>query len=543
MVRERCFESPFWCAWYLCGYKKISIVLHFALCRWLLNGIEEGFRWFLILVPRGHFKTSLMNHAYIVHRIIRNPNIRIAMVMHNLDEAKRKGRKLKAILKGKQMQTYFPEVIPLQSRDAVWSATEFSVNRDQEYPEATVTLFGVASGMTGGHYDLIIVDDGVDFRAANQPGVMETAVEFLRSLDPVFEDEESMLLVIGTLWPGGPEGYYEQLLHNEFYHKVVLGAVVDDRFLNFMAEVELELPTNDKEYIEQHVLEPNRERVWEIGQPIFPERRTLEGLSKSKAQMGPYMYAHQMDNILVHEGQRIRFPREDFRSASLSYYNSGTPEAIWIDKVAFPFSLGIITTAMDPTGGMNRMSDWCGITTCWWLPSHQFGVLLDYYHEQGPSPRVQIEAMLDQAEKWKSDIVIPEAGSMQVWVGAWLDDEMTRRKRYFRIEPFTPGSVSKGKRIIEGFHPYVTNHQFYVLYPEHQEVVDHMVNLNLAADGTIVGQSPALADTFPMHCQWWRASTPDAEVDEYAVRDDDERSPYAHLGPRYGLGRRLRVIR
>jgi hypothetical protein len=256
------------------------------------------------------------------------------------------------------------------------------------------------------------------------------------------------------------------------------------------------------------------------------------------------MYAHQMDNVLVDEGQRIKFAREDFRAASITYYKSGAPEAVWIDQVAFPFSLGIITTAMDPTGGMNRMSDWCGITTCWWLPSHQFGVLLDYWHERGPQPRVQIEAMLDQAEKWTSDIVIPEAGSMQVWVGAWLDDEMVRRNKFQRIEPFTPGSVSKGKRIIEAFHPYVTNHQFYVVYPEHQEVVDHMVNLNLAADGTIVGQSPALADTFPMHCKYWRASTPETEVPYGTVRDEDEDySPHAGLGPRYGLGRRLGMRR
>jgi hypothetical protein len=533
-IREKCKKSLFWTAWYLCDFDRLSIVLHYGLWLWYKVGLDAGEKRFLCLLARGHFKTSFFQIAGSVFDIINNPNIRILIVMHNLDEAKKKGRKLKSVLRSRAMRTYFGELVPTGE---MGTTTEFSINRTMDYPEETITLAGMASGLVGGHYNKIVIDDGVEFKASQSASVMETRVEFLRSINPLFEDEDSILFIIGTLWPGGGDGYYETVLKNKRFYKLVLGCYCDDRWDKFLELFALRPPADDEHYINERVLEANRELAWQPGQPIFPERRTMEGLQSDLDSMGSFLFSHQMLNVLLDEGAR-RFHREDFRGYALQYSTKGKPQTVYIDDVAYPFSRGIVTVAMDPTGGLNPESDWCGVTACWWLPPMKLGCLLDWYHEKAPDPKKQIETMLNMGTKWNADFLIPEAGSMQVWVGYWLKQQMQRQGRIFRVKPFTPGGVRKGKRILDRFHPYVAAHQFYVLYPEHEAVVDHLVALNITPDGTVIGDSPALADTFPMHVEWWKATSPDRSLDPNKVWDDgDDRAPSnVHpFRPRYGL--------
>ena len=137
---------------------------------------------------------------------------------------------------------------------------------------------------------------------------------------------------------------------------------------------------------------------------------------------------------------------------------------------------------------------------------------------------------------------------MQVWVGQWLIQEMKRRKQMFRVKPFTPGGQRKGLRILDRFHPYVASGQFYVLYPEHGPVVDHLVSLNITSDGTVLGDSPALADTFPMHVEWWHATEEYRSLDPTHIWDEQEdegRGSVVQMAPRYRLtsSKKLRSLR
>jgi len=540
-VRARCQKSIFWTAWYICEFRDISIVLHFAVCLWFQRNYAKGRRWFLLLIPRGHFKTSVMDQAFIVHELIKDPNQTILLVMHNLDEAKKKGRKIRSVLLGRPMKTYFPERVPADAKK-LGTTTEFSVIRTTERSEASVTLAGIQTGLVGGHYDKILIDDGIEFKAANSEATMAMAVEFLEALDPLFESEDSLLLIIGTLWPGGEKGWYEQLLADPDYCKLVLGCYINDVFMEFIDEMGIKLPDPDSDYTQTRILEANRDLVWQMGQPIFPERRTMKGLEKTLSKMKPYKFAHQMLNVLVAEGSR-KFKREDFLAADL-HWSTGGPRAISIDGVTYPYKLGNVTTAMDPIGGLNKDSDHCGISTFWWHQTLRFAVLLDYFHDSGIEPMDQIKKFYEQACKWNADIMIPESGSMQVWVESWLKNYMVEQERYFRVEPYSTRGVTKGRRILDGFHPYVANHQVFVLYPEHEEFVAHMVGLNIAPDGTVMGSSPALADTCAMHSIWWEpGGRPKPQRDHDSVVDEDEfenarKRRRGNGRVRYGLVRR-----
>ena len=528
-VRKRCESSIFWTAWYLCGFKKLSLVLHWALCVWYESRRKAGKRRFLIMVPRGHFKTSLITIAGTVHDLIRDPNKRILIVFHNQKEAIRKGRKIKSIFRSDAMKFYYPELYPTPNAEIVWQSEEFSIPRTSESPESSVTLAGVSTGVVGGHYDKIIIDDGVDNKASNSQAAMEAAVNYLRGVDPLFEDESSELLIVGTLWPGGPDGFYEQTMDNEHFEKVIIGCYVDERFKALLHDTKVKLP--EQKYISSRVLEDNRADPWGDGTPIFPERRTERGLAEERSTMGPYVFAHQMLNIVRDENERS-FRREDFREYSMTYDHEGKARTCSVGDAQYPLSRMRITLAIDPTGGVDRSGDTAAITVCAWFEPHAIGFLLDYWQKKSPSPKEQIEKLIEMAEKWDVDIVIPEHVAMQVWVQAWLKQELVRRRRHFRIEPYKPGHMRKGIRLLDRFHPFVEDHMFYVL-PEHGAFVNHMVSLNITPDGQVIGESPALADTMPMHAAWWTRGYGENPDKERIKTEEDE--VILDMTPRYNF--------
>ena len=539
-VRARCRKSLFWTAWYICEFRDISFVLHFAIAAWFHKLYDEGQRWFLLLIPRGHFKTSLMNQAFIVHRLIRDPNTTILLVMHNMDEAISKGGKIRHVIMSEPMRTYFPELVP-ETWNALGTQKKFSVNRTRERSEKSVTLAGVATGLVGGHYDIIIIDDGIDLKASSSEQVMQNAVNFFQAVPPLRESENTMILVIGTLWPGGEMGYYEKLLKNKLFKKVVLGCYIDDRLYEFLADVGMKLPDKGDQYTKDRVLEDNQDIAWEEGSPIFPEWRTIKSLADDLEVMGEYKFAHQMLNLMRSEGKQL-FKREYF----IQYHQvwktaTKQPSAISINEVLYPWPHGRVYVAMDPTGGIKKDSDTCGISAWWYHSRMRFACLLEYFEESGVKPKGQLEKIVEIGTRWNAYILIIEGGAMQVWAEEWLKHHMVEQGKTFRLHGFKTKGVAKGHRILDRVEPFAANHQLHVLYPEHEPFVDHMVNLNIDVFGEVAGQSPALADTMPMVCEWWEPGRNKEPAPRDVVRDEtfaENQAKAAKKTVRYGLQRR-----
>jgi len=197
---------------------------------------------------------------------------------------------------------------------------------------------------------------------------------------------------------------------------------------------------------------------------------------------------------------------------------------------------------------MSKDTDKAGMTVCWWLPPMKLGCLCDWWHGVA-EPHRQIELFLEMGAKWNVDFLIVEKDAMQVWVEQWLIQEMRRRGEMFHVKPFQSRGQRKGFRILDRFQPYVAAHQFYVLQPEHEPVVSHLCNLNIGPDGKVIGESPALADTFPMHVEYWYSTDEDRTLNPHAVWDqtgDSDRVDVRPISrPRYGLApsRKLRLVR
>ena len=158
--------------------------------------------------PRGHGKTTLIG-AYIIWRIVRDPDIRILIVTINQDKADEMMTFIQYHLEGNDK---IIEIFGEQrgySRE--WSRSTLRVMRAGKsglaHKEPTLTVLGITSSMVGGHYDLIVLDDITDQKNSRTTGRREELVRWYNlTLMPMLEPE-GKILSIGTRW-------HENDIHN-----------------------------------------------------------------------------------------------------------------------------------------------------------------------------------------------------------------------------------------------------------------------------------------------------------------------------------------
>ena len=179
-IRDKCLGSIFWTGWYLCGYRDISQVLHFALTVWFQNRIVAGHRLFLIMIPRDFYKSSLFGVAAVVWFLINDPNKVISYTMHNYKLALEKMDEAQGVFESKQMYRSFPALAVTSENKKMlsWKRGDgWTIPRDNMRGAPSVSCFGITAGATGGHWDVIIWDDVIKGDDAEAPAQMKCAMK------------------------------------------------------------------------------------------------------------------------------------------------------------------------------------------------------------------------------------------------------------------------------------------------------------------------------------------------------------------------------
>ena len=178
----------------------------------------------LVLMPRGHLKSTVSSVLYTLWRIYRNPNIRI-LIGTNI---KRLGR---AFIR--ELRQYFengllqkrvwnvrphvegPLVPALSASDRrkrnslrnngdfedgnenyaddsklIWSMEALQVLRSDILKEPTVMIASVGTTVTGDHYDLLILDDIVDFDNSSTETKSDDIIDWTRDLESVLDPRQ-----------------------------------------------------------------------------------------------------------------------------------------------------------------------------------------------------------------------------------------------------------------------------------------------------------------------------------------------------------------
>jgi len=512
---QECLSSPRIAGIRLAGFDWLKSDLHYALDRWYLRGLEEGYKRFLVMIPRGHVKTYYFGLANIIWQIIRDPECRILDTMASNTQAAKTNETLQNILMTSEtLKHFFPNQVLNQKNDAhIINSMVTRISRKGIYREGTVEARGRESRVTGGHFTHQIMDDLIDENMVDSEILQEKALNFVKRADPLMvnpgEDER---IITGTYWPGifYTEVTREDGICGEDYKKLILGCYVDQRFHDFLASIGMKTNVPD-------------------GEPIFERftKDTLERISKRDY----FEFSHQYLNIPIAEEDR-RFRREDIMYYNIGYTPAGEPACIAkMDGNTYTVRVSELyrTMTIDPATGEGTNTDQSAITVCG--HDRKSGLVFVLKSWDGRVTILDlIEKIFEFAQEYNPHVVAPEDVSFQKTLKSFLRQEQIRRGVHFPIRPVKPGTKSKGVRILDSLQPYVQNRQVYFSRSD-RALIEELVTLQVVG-GKVVGRSPNLADSLSYHNEFWRGGP------AYEGPEDDDvdyKPPWLESSPAYGL--------
>lgn len=155
----------------------------------------------LILLPRGHLKSTIVTVGYSLWRIAQNPKIRILIANATSPMAEAFLSQIKAHL---QKNPEFIDLFGDLTKGSVkWSTEAIQLARPGSYDskENTVTAFGIGGNLVSQHYDVILMDDLVNRENIHTPDRIADVMTFYKDVQDLVDDPlRSEQILIGTRW-------------------------------------------------------------------------------------------------------------------------------------------------------------------------------------------------------------------------------------------------------------------------------------------------------------------------------------------------------
>lgn len=265
----------------------------------------------LILMPRGHLKSTLITIGYSLHQIVNNPNIRILILNATWQMAVDFLTEIKRHLQSNE--TLINLYGELANEAEEWSQDRITLKRkDQNIKGPTVWATGVESNLVGSHPDLIILDDVVNRdNIETRESIEKVILRYKDALDLL--EPGGQLIVIGTRWAEGE--LYSWLMDKESGASVQYDVMIKRAY-------EGDLLTGEG-FV-----------------PLWPEKFTQEELKERLAGKGWYEFSAQyLNNPVPDEDATFkkswfqRFDLEEIRGKDLTKIITIDP-AISLEKEA-----------------------------------------------------------------------------------------------------------------------------------------------------------------------------------------------------------------
>lgn len=192
----------------------------------VISILDSPSRYKHIESPRGSLKSTKLQ-CRVVRELLRRPNSRVLYGMKGDEKAREKSIAIRGAFELPKLVEYFG---PQRGEDSKWEETSFTLaTRTQtNLQEPSFSTFSLKSIPTGGHYDLIIVDDLIDHENCRTKEAIKYAREIVPMLYPLLTAGGTMIFV-GTRY--SDEDIYNDLLNNKLFYPpygetLILGAGV-----------------------------------------------------------------------------------------------------------------------------------------------------------------------------------------------------------------------------------------------------------------------------------------------------------------------------
>lgn len=200
-IRQMCIERfDFFCAF----------VLKYEVHDFHIKMMEHRLirRRSLVLAGRGFGKSTILDVAWLLWKLVQMPNVRVCIASKTGDQAKAFLGEIKAHM---ERNDDFIAIFG-NMRGNLWNENEITIaTRTKIKKEPTITAVGAGAGIPGRHFDIIIGDDIVDEANSATPHQRDALRKwFYLTLSPTLEpDEDAEFHIIGTRW--NPDDLYGKL--------------------------------------------------------------------------------------------------------------------------------------------------------------------------------------------------------------------------------------------------------------------------------------------------------------------------------------------
>lgn len=149
----------------------------------------------LILLPRGHQKSTIITVFWVIQQILRDPNIRVQIISATWKLSKDLLHQIKRTLEDSDLKELFG---PFATRKTRWSTEYIDVAQSaRRTKDPTISTGGINTGKTGSHCDLMVLDDVVSPENTTTPELIRKTIDSYKDLLPLI-DPGGTLVIVGT---------------------------------------------------------------------------------------------------------------------------------------------------------------------------------------------------------------------------------------------------------------------------------------------------------------------------------------------------------
>lgn len=248
-------------------------ICHDELQEWRYQNKDNRFQ--LILMPRGHLKSSILSIADTVQIMLREPDTSILLASAVWNSSRSFLSEIKEYLSNKSI---LPALFgKFNANDTKWTSDQIVINQRSK-PDKTPSIdtAGIDKTMTSQHYKYIKADDLVTRENVTTSEQMEKVRNYLGDLIKLLEPDGKME-VIGTRW-------HDADVYGHIISNLTKEELKGDRFVVY------------------------KRQAREMGKPIFPKKFTSEKLDSLKITLGSYDYGCNYDNEPVSPDTQVFKP-------------------------------------------------------------------------------------------------------------------------------------------------------------------------------------------------------------------------------------------
>jgi phage terminase large subunit-like protein len=421
--------------------------IHRELLRFLTDTWERR----LVLMPRGHFKSTICSALYVLWRIYRDPNIRILVGCSVKELATGFVREVKQYLEDPELQKYVwnsrphiggnlipdidrqdskrrrgtkyrgnaedgewvdPDEFGGNDRKVLWRANAIQVIRPEIFKEPTLYACSVGMQVTGWHFDLIIMDDIVTFENSDTPDKAKKILSWVMDMESIINPREGGLgdefVVLGTRYYKWD--YYGTLLGTDLDEEEAVQDFIDTQNDDHLHIIKRDIYGNGCQGLYQFGMEELEGLTAEDGY-LCPKLMDEARERKLRRRLGTRRFNSQyMNKIMSEEDQLFSYESINFYTISnLSEYL--TFQRLQIRDGEDPVFITPVC-CVDPGASLNPSANYTAIAVGG-VTDKDLLIMLDIRYGHW-TPSQMADKIQEVLEKWNLKRVVIENAGQQV---------------------------------------------------------------------------------------------------------------------------------